>query len=66
MEMDTKRLREDFVASYRSGSWSMSELCEYHGISLPTGYLWVSRSIPVGSSWPEDRERTASPASGDG
>jgi transposase InsO family protein len=57
MEMDKKRLREDFVASYRSGTWSMSELCEYYGISRPTGYLWVSRWKPRGSSWSEDRSR---------
>src|ERR1035438_2201502 len=37
--------REDFLADFVSGDWTMSELCRLHGISRPTGYavLWPTR-----------------------
>ena len=43
MQTDIFKQRNAFVASYFSGQWSMTELCEHFGVSRPTGYLWVSR-----------------------
>ena len=35
--------RARFVRELASGEWTMSELCEHHGISRPTGYKWAGR-----------------------
>ena len=35
--------RARFVRELASGEWTMSELCEHHGVSRPTGYKWASR-----------------------
>src|ERR1035438_10191190 len=35
--------REDFLADFVSGDWTMSELCRLHGISRPTGYAVLRR-----------------------
>src|ERR1035441_5342390 len=35
--------REDFLADFVSGDWTMSELCRMHGISRPTGYAVLRR-----------------------
>jgi putative transposase len=35
--------RARFVRELASGEWTMSELCEHHGISRPTGYKWAER-----------------------
>jgi transposase InsO family protein len=34
--------RQQFLAEYESGEWTMTDLCRAHGISRPTGYdvLW--------------------------
>lgn len=43
METHVAREREQFVAAYEHGRWSMVELCERFGISRPTGYKWLER-----------------------
>jgi transposase-like protein len=35
--------RARFVRELASGEWTMSELCEHHGVSRPTGYRWANR-----------------------
>ena len=35
--------RARFVRELASGEWTMSELCEHHGVSRPTGYKWARR-----------------------
>ena len=35
--------RARFVRELASGEWTMSELCEHHGVSRPTGYKWASQ-----------------------
>jgi transposase InsO family protein len=35
--------REEFLADYVSGDWTMSELCRMYGISRPTGYEVLRR-----------------------
>src|SRR6185503_5790817 len=32
-----------FISEHNSGSWTMTELCERHGISRKTGYKWLDR-----------------------
>ena len=43
METNALNERRRFVRLYRSGLWSMTELCERLAISRPTGYKWVAR-----------------------
>ena len=35
--------RAQFVRDLASGQWTMTELCEHHGVSRPTGYKWARR-----------------------
>ena len=35
--------RARFVRELASGERTMSELCEHHGVSRPTGYKWARR-----------------------
>src|SRR3954454_1260434 len=35
--------RARFVRELASGEWTMTELCEHHGVSRPTGYKWARR-----------------------
>lgn len=44
METTKSEQRWQFVDAYRSGQWSVTELCERFGISRPTGYKWLARS----------------------
>ena len=32
-----------FVEEWKSGEWSMSELCRFYGVTRVTGYKWVQR-----------------------
>lgn len=43
METDSVDQRERFVRAYRSGLWTMTELCARFGVSRPTGYKWLGR-----------------------
>lgn len=59
MEMSTRAQRRQFVEAYASGSWSMTELCERHGITRPTGYKWVARWTAEGEAGLDERPRQA-------
>lgn len=60
METNTEEQRRQFVQSYESGAWSMTELCERYGITRPTGYKWVERWRTGGDVGLVDRPRTPS------
>lgn len=49
--------RYAFVLSYRSGTYTMSELCDSYGISRPTGYKWIERFAAQGLLGLQDRSR---------
>jgi putative transposase len=49
--------RVRFIADYREGSFSFSELCERYGISRQNGYKWVTRYDAEGPSGLEERSR---------
>jgi putative transposase len=58
METTGLAQRRQFVMAYGSGRWSMTELCERHGVSRPTGYKWVARWAVEGEAGLADRDRT--------
>lgn len=58
METNAEAQRRQFVRSYQSGSWSMTELCERYGITRPTGYKWVARWTAAGEAGLVERDRT--------
>ena len=41
--------RAQFVRDLASGQWTMTELCEHHGVSRPTGYKWARRHEELGA-----------------
>jgi putative transposase len=47
--------RRQFVRAFRSGTYTMSELCRLAGVSRPTGYLWVEREAEAGEAGLQDR-----------
>ena len=47
--------RRQFVRAFRSGAYTMSELCRLAGVSRPTGYLWVQRDLEQGEAGLHDR-----------
>ena len=49
--------RKQFVAEYRSGDWTMTELCRAHGISRPTGYEVLRRYERDGEWGLEEQSR---------
>jgi putative transposase len=49
--------RARFVRELASGEWTMSELCEHHGISRPTGYKWAARYDADGDEGLKERSR---------
>lgn len=58
MDTNAQEQRRQFVRSYQSGAWSMTELCERYGISRPTGYKWLGRWTAEGEAGLVDRDRT--------
>ena len=50
-------LRVQFIAEYRSGLWSMTELAAQYRISRKTGYKWVARHDQGGTAALLDRSR---------
>jgi len=56
-EMSAVDAREAFVWEYLEGLDSMTELCERHGISRQTGYLWVGRYAVGGIAGLQARSR---------
>jgi transposase InsO family protein len=57
METNAEEQRRQFVRSYQSGVWSMTELCERYGITRPTGYKWVDRWETEGDAGLVERDR---------
>lgn len=55
METTSRDQRRQFVRSFTTGMWSMSELCERFGISRPTGYKWLARWRAHGDDGLDDR-----------
>ena len=49
--------RQEFLAEYSSGQWTMTELCQIYGISRPTGYEVVRRHEREGEAGLEDHSR---------
>ena len=49
--------RKQFVAEYQSGERTMTELCQAHGISRPTGYAVLRRHTLYGEPGLEERSR---------
>src|SRR5688572_29560445 len=49
--------RKKFVESYRSQTWTMTELCERFNVSRPTGNKWVDRAEAEGWAGLGDRSR---------
>jgi putative transposase len=49
--------RARFVRELASGEWTMSELCEHHGVSRPIGYKWASRYKADGDDGLKERSR---------
>jgi transposase len=58
METNAAEQRRQFVRSYQSGAWSMTELCERYGITRPTGYKWLARWQAAGEAGLRERDRT--------
>jgi len=50
--------RKQFVAEYQAGQATMTELCQAHGISRPTGYAVVRRHAAEGEAGLEERSRS--------
>jgi putative transposase len=50
-------LRKQFVTEFRSGVFSMTELCAQYAISRKTGYKWVARAERDGLDELTDRSR---------
>lgn len=50
-------LRMQFVLEWRSGCWTMTELCADYQISRKTGYKWVGRHAACGPGGLQDRSR---------
>ena len=51
--------RMRFVVEHLSGEWTMSDLCDRHGISRQTGYKWAKRYGEEGALGLLDRSRAA-------
>ncbi|HSN73152.1 MAG TPA: DDE-type integrase/transposase/recombinase [Steroidobacteraceae bacterium] len=51
--------RSEFVLSYCTGAFTMSELCARFGVSRPTGYKWLERYAQEGMLGLQDRSRAA-------
>ena len=49
--------RMKFVLEYKSGRWTMTELCERFGISRPTGYSTIRKSEAEGPEGLRDHSR---------
>src|SRR5690348_9185342 len=59
METNARDQRTQFVHAYRSGHWTMTELCDRYSISRPTGYKWVARWNAEGDQGLVERDRAA-------
>ena len=57
MDTNPTKQRQQFYRDYASGQWSMSELCDRHQISPPTGYKWIDRIENEGLKAATNRSR---------
>ena len=56
-EMSPMDLREDFVAEYETGWFTVTELCTAYGISRKTGHKWIRRYRQHGQAGLLDQSR---------
>jgi putative transposase len=49
-----------FIADYLRHHVSVTELCEFYGVSRKTGYQWIDRSLTHGPPGLEARSRRPS------
>ncbi len=57
MEPNVADERLQFVREFKSGHWSMTELCERYGVTRPTGSKWVARHQAGGDRGLVERSR---------
>src|SRR4029453_7267084 len=57
METSASEQRWRFVRNFRTGQWSMTELCERYRITRPTGYKWIGRYRALGEAGMAERSR---------
>ena len=57
METNVLKQRTRFVHDFKTGHWSMSELCERFGVTRPTGYKWITRHRVGGDAALTNRSR---------
>ena len=56
-ELSPMDLREEFVAEYETGWFTVTELCVGYGISRKTGHKWIRRYQQAGRPGLRDRSR---------
>jgi putative transposase len=49
-----------FIAAYLRHRRSMTELCEFYGVSRKTGYQWIDRYLTHGPQGLDERSRRPS------
>jgi putative transposase len=49
--------KTQFIADYLRDRLSMTELCEFYGVSRKTGYTWIDRDLTHGPQGLEERSR---------
>jgi putative transposase len=54
---DVVEQRWQFIEEWRSGLWTMAELCRHYELTRKIGYKWVSRYEDQGMAGLEDRRR---------
>lgn len=54
---DVIEIRLDFVKDWRTGMWTLAELCRHYEITRKTGYKWIERYETAGAVGLEDRSR---------
>jgi putative transposase len=56
---DVIEIRLDFVKDWRTGMWTVAELCRHYEITRKTGYKWIERYESEGAVGLEDRSRAS-------
>ena len=54
---DVMEVRTRFVEDWRSGTWSVAELCRFYEVTRKTGYKWLERYEEGGIAGLADRRR---------
>jgi len=57
METNAMTERQHFIEDYKSGQWTMADLCTHYGVSRTTGYKWLERHEASGPGALQDRSR---------